>query len=104
MASLHVICRNSLGLSVTKFPVFESGDWDISAADAERLVGGTLYLHETKGQHSYFGGSIIGYRELGPTEPLAGRIVFTVTSTREGKNVAWQGASHAMAWSSGAVD
>lgn len=104
MGSIHLICRGGLHLHPTAFPVFDSGFWDLSEADAERLVGGMLYLHETKASPSYFGGVVRGFRVAGSDELAPGRIVFSVESTREGKGVAWKGAAHSMAWTGGLVD
>ncbi|MFC3078199.1 hypothetical protein ACFODL_08895 [Phenylobacterium terrae] len=104
MASLHVICRDRLHLHVTQFPEFESGYWDLSEGDAQRLVGGMLYLHQKKGEPSYFGGTVQSYRVSGPEDVIADRIVFTITATAEGKGASWRGASHGMAWSSGIIE
>jgi len=104
MASLHLICRGGLHLRPTRFPEFESGFWDLTEADAARLVGGRIYFHETKNSPSYFGGDVRTYRVAGPEEELPGRIVFTILSRADGKSAAWEGASHAMAWSGGVVE
>ncbi len=103
MTSLHLICRSGLHLLPTKFPVFESGFWDLSADDAKRLVGGSLFLHETKSRPSYFGGTVLSWRVTEANEPYPGRIVFEVCSTASGKGAKWKGAAHAMAWSGGIV-
>jgi hypothetical protein len=75
-------------------PVFESGIWDtvtISEEDAKRLVGGMLYLHETKKAPSYFGGIVTGYRRGVRGEDKARKEgwIFTVVSTLEGKKKEW---------------
>jgi hypothetical protein len=103
MASLHLICHGGLHLRTVKFPVFETGFWDLSESDAASLEGGMLFLHETKSRQSYFGGRVQAHRVAGPGEEMPGRIVFTVESTIEGKGAPWAGASHAMAWSGGLV-
>ncbi len=104
MPRRHVICRDQLYLRATAHPQYESGFWDIPEAQARALVGGMLYLHQTKAEPSYFGGQVMGYRVAGPDEVLPGRIVFTVLSQKEGKSMAWEGASHGMAWDSGHLE
>jgi hypothetical protein len=105
MPRAHFICKGGLNLRAVRFPQFDSGFWDISEADAARLVGGTLHLHETKTERSYFGGDITGYRiEERPEEAHVRRIVFQVTSTATGRGARWSGANHALAWYSGVVE
>jgi hypothetical protein len=50
MTSIHLVCRDNQHLTPIKAPVYESGDWDITLEDAERLVGGMIFLHQTKAQ------------------------------------------------------
>lgn len=97
MAKIHFICRGRLNLKTTAFPEFESGFWDISEEDAARLVGGMIYLHESKPEPSYFGGTITAYRVEEIAEAHAQRIVFTVVSQQEGRGIAWKGQEHVMA-------
>jgi hypothetical protein len=86
MARRHLICRSRLYLTPTKFPEFESGFWTIPEASAAALIGGTLYLHETKATPAYFVGDVIGYRIAGPHEPperpRPGKIVFNLAFAR----------------------
>ncbi|TMB35491.1 MAG: hypothetical protein E6J62_02705 [Deltaproteobacteria bacterium] len=103
MPSIHFICRRGLNLQVVKHPVYESGVWDIEK-DAPRLVGGMMFLHETKADKSYFGGRIESYRVVETDEAHSRRVVFTVTSLREGKGASWRGTAHGMAWTSGVVE
>jgi len=104
MARVHLICRGGLHLRPIKFPLFESGYWDIGMAEAQRLLGGMLFLHERKSEPSYFGGTVRDVRLARSDEGFDGRIVFTILSQREGKNAKWEGADHAMAWTSGVLD
>ena len=62
--------------------------WAIKEDEAKALVGGMIYLHETKAEPSYFGGVVIDYRPADGAE-YADRWVFTVASTLSGKNAAW---------------
>jgi hypothetical protein len=104
MPSIHFICRNRANLHPVKHPVYDSGDWDVTPEDAARLAGGMIYLHQTKAKLSYFGGRIDSYRttETGNSHRL--RIVFTFTSTPEGKGVKWRGTDHPRSWTSGVVE
>jgi hypothetical protein len=103
MARIHFICRNHLGVIPTKFPEFESGSWDIPEVDAKTLLGGTIFLHETKSSPSYFGGTISHYRVVEIDQAHSNRIVFTLTSTKEARGIDWEGIDHAMAWSGGVL-
>ncbi len=103
MRSIHFICHGKLNLNVVKHPVYESGLWDVES-DAPGLVGGMLYLHEKKADKSYFGGKIESYRVVETGEAHSRRVIFTVTSLREAKDVSWRGTGHGMAWTSGVVD
>jgi hypothetical protein len=103
-ASAHFLCRIVDGkprhLRAVSFPVFESGMWDIKEDEAKALVGGMIYLHDTKAEPSYFGGVVTGYRPADGAE-YEGRWVFTVASTPSGKKAAWEGKDHAMSHFSG---
>jgi hypothetical protein len=37
-------------------------------------------------------------------EPYPGKIVFSVTSQEDAKNIAWEGDKHPMAWMGGILD
>ena len=63
-----------------------------------------VFLHETKAKPSYFGGRVESFREVETDMPHARRVVFRLTSLKEGKGAKWRGASHGMAWTSGVVD
>jgi hypothetical protein len=104
MTEIHFICRRGLNLQTIKHPVYESGFWDVSREDAERLAGGMVFLHETKSKPSYFGGRIDAFREVDTDMPHARRVIFRLTSLSEAKGVKWRGASHGMAWTSGVVE
>ena len=105
MKAIHLKCENRRLLKTLEFPVFESGEWDIAEHDAEEIIGGMLYLHETKDDPSYIGGIIRGWRFVKrPQSAHSKRVVFVFESTKGGKNALWRGAGHAMAWYSGVVD
>ncbi len=104
MAEIHFICRRGQNVETVKHPVYDTGTWDVSPQDAERLLGGMVFLHETKAKPSYFGGRVESFREVETDMPHARRVVFRLTSLKEGKGVNWRGANHGMAWTSGVVD
>lgn len=104
MKRMHVIARERKHLRVMQFPTLESGFWDVSAADAEKLKGGMLYLHEAKSKPSYFGGQVKSYRVIGNGKQFEGRVAFVLDSSTEGKGVAWEGVDHAMDWTGGVID
>lgn len=103
--SIHFICRGRLNLHALKHPLYESGNWDLSSEDAARVVGGLIFLHETKAERSYFGGRIEGFREIETDNARSRRVVFRFTSSvTEGKGREWQGDDSPRAWTSGVVD
>ncbi|RKG85649.1 hypothetical protein D7V88_19535 [Corallococcus terminator] len=104
MSSIHLLCRGSLNLHrEPSSGDYESGNWDVSETEAKELIGGMIYLHETKSKRSYFGGKINSFRTLVIDAPRPNRIVFRLTPLREGKGVEWKGAGHGMASKSGVV-
>ncbi|EME68570.1 hypothetical protein H261_17748 [Paramagnetospirillum caucaseum] len=105
MKAIHLKCEDRLNLTCVKMPVFESGYWDISESDAAVVVGGMIYMHQTKNELSYMGGVVQSFRiEVRPELAHATRIIFVFESTKEGRGAKWKGADHAMAWYSGVVD
>jgi hypothetical protein len=104
MTKIHLICRNPAHLWAVEEPEYETGYWTLYEAEAEKLIGGNLYLHKKKREHSYFGGRILGYRVGLPTDPNPGGIIFSVLAEAEGKDVVWQGDTHPMAWMSGILE
>lgn len=113
MSSIHIICKKAedgsewigrRGVScVDKVEhIYVSGKWDLDLEAAKILIGGDLYLHETKNDRSGFGGKIIEVRPaILETKARDQRIEFVFKATKEHKGKAWKGANHAMAWNSG---
>ncbi|NOK17642.1 hypothetical protein [Corallococcus carmarthensis] len=102
MASTHIKCARELNLHAVKPPIYNSGYWDFSPEEAAQLVGGTIYLHETKGKRSYFGGTVLSYEVVEvPEKANAKRIMFRIHSTAEAKNKEWRGTNHVRAWTGG---
>src|SRR5882672_7397827 len=104
MASIHFVCEGALNVRPLKHPVYESGNWDVTEEEARQVVGGTLYLHRTKAQRSYFGGDIQSFRIVETDRAHEERVIFTVRSRVEAKDVAWRGKDHGRAWTGGVVD
>ena len=104
MSSIHFICRDRANLHPVNPPVYESGDWDVTPEDADKLVVGMIYLHQTKAALSYFGGKITSYRMTETDNLHRRRIVFTFTSMPEAKGVKWRGTNHSRAWTSGVIE
>lgn len=104
MASIHFICRNAANLNPVKLPLYESGDWDISLEEGARLVGGKIYLHQTKATPSYFGGRIDSFRTIETSNARTTRVIFTLTSMLECKGARWPVVRNARAWTSGVMD
>jgi len=63
-----------------------------------------LYLHQSKGTRSYFGGRISSFREVETDRARSARIVFSFTFEEKGRAASWQGAKHAMAVKGGVVN
>lgn len=105
MLGLHLLCRDRLNLTRGAEPnTWESGFWDVSPTDAATLVGGMLYLHQTKGDRSYFGGRISAFKGVETDRPRGARIVFAFTFDEKARGASWQGAKLAMAVKSGVVN
>ena len=111
MSSLHLICKfdgaNPRGLYLVdkESRLWGSGQWDISEKEAALVVGGNLYLHETKDSPAYFGGKVKFY-ELNEVPELARseRITFIFEYDEAARGKSWSGQGHSMAWSSGVVE
>ncbi len=91
MSRIHLLCKKGENLkeTVQKSGIWESGNWVVTADEAQRLVGGTLYLHETKGKRSYFGGRITGFRPIVTNDKIKERTIFTFEFLPQAKDVAW---------------
>jgi hypothetical protein len=108
--AIHFICRHgdrNMPENVSSDPItklFESGSWDITVTDAEALLGGWLYLQETKLLPSYLGGPIEGYAPVMRDDVAhKARIALKFRPSVNGKAQKWRGNDHARAWTSGQV-
>ena len=74
--AIHVICHYENGEPRHLRPInpvagiYGSGWWGVSHQDAQELVGGWMYLHESSNQRSYFIGRV---QSLGPEPRDDGR-------------------------------
>jgi hypothetical protein len=103
MTSIHLLCRDRANLHRVDPDVYESGDWDLPEKEAQSLVGGTLFLHQSKAKRSYFGGMIEKYRIATVAKTELQRVVFTVRADAAAKEKVWRGGNHARAWTGGVV-
>ena len=111
MNAIHFKCERNAQGGLTNLTydkdakTYRSGYWNISVEEAEKLVGGWVYLHEAKTVSSQFGGKVLAFEQV-QREELARkeRIVLVVTSEKEGRGQKWRGKRHEMAWTGGLVD
>ncbi len=106
-ARLHLLCRDAQGVTCLdpKDALYRSGAWALTADQMSALEGGRLYLHQTKDDPAYFGGTVVSAEALASVDGEAQRYALTLKADRDAKGVAWdeRGRSHGMAWSSGVV-
>ena len=84
---------------------YQSGYWNIELEEGKKLVGGEIFLHETKSKPSMVGGEVIDVYEQELTEenvqeldmdylPIPSRrtrVVFVFQLTSECKGIKWRG-------------
>lgn len=122
MKSIHFICKREgialKGLYLNKNPdphsslqIFKgeglSGFWDMKESEAQELIDGYLFLHETKSQKASFAGKILDY-EVVTLEDLGRpkRIAFKLKALNAHANPTYwpiDGVKHGMAHCSGVV-
>src|ERR1700679_378157 len=109
--SMHLKCvklANGQAMNVSHIEGtsnFISGYWDISDREAEALIGGWLYLHETKASLSYRGGKISGFNHEIRTDVVhQNRIGLIFRPVVEAIGIVWRGQRHDMAWTGGLVE
>jgi hypothetical protein len=108
---IHFICPNRILLTLIERPddangawVYESGNWDLRPDEPALLVGGIIYLHQTKATPSYFGGRIDSYHEIDERGRLGNKVVFRFTASASAKDVKWRGVGNTRASNGGVVD
>ena len=111
MNAIHFKCERDPhgGLTNLTFDkdskTYRSGFWNISVEDAEKLVGGWVYLHEAKTVTSQFGGQVLEFEQV-EREELAKkeRIVLVLAPSKAGRGQKWRGKRHEMAWTGGVIE
>ena len=87
MATIHIVERTDTVRKIDKDKnEWETGNWPVSEDAAQKLVGGSLFLHRSKQQPSHFGGQILSYR-VEQSGPAAGLVVFKLLASMDCKGV-----------------
>jgi hypothetical protein len=99
MSAIHLLARRNDQPPGSFFQVRDgvhfTGWWALSEDAARRLVGGSVFLHQTKATPSWYGGTILGYR-VGQEGPRGeNRIGFEFQFAQVARNVAWDWGDHA---------
>jgi hypothetical protein len=113
-ARIHLICRKLptgngfIGLEPCLHSRFDSayisGKWSIAETDAQKLLGGLIFLHEAKTKTSQFGGLIYNwFKDPVPDKANPDRISFKFLAVTEGRYAEWGGRNFMMAWQSEVV-
>ncbi|WP_293680147.1 hypothetical protein [uncultured Phenylobacterium sp.] len=107
MQAIHLVCRREGALLKNLSPIdpvrgrYRSGFWNLGRETAQALVGGWVYLHETKARRSAFGGKVLRWREvLYRGERL---VEFDLQYTPNVREQKWRGEAHGRAWTGGLV-
>lgn len=97
--------RKGLTLVDRQTDTWRSCCWLLSEEDQNALLGGWLYLHDTKGKAASFAGQIIGF-EAAKRETAAREdgVAILFRADRSARDQKWRGANHGMAYSSGIID
>jgi hypothetical protein len=108
MYNLHLKCifKNGAPQGLTLVDkgrrLWRTGHWVFTLPEAQKMIGGRLYLHETKAEPSHFGGIVRAVEQVELVDMArSSRIVFTIEFSPEFKGKKWAGADHSMAWTSG---
>jgi hypothetical protein len=105
MARIHFINKERENLHrLPETTEYETGNWAVTAEQAQKLVGGVLHLHRKKTEPSYFGGTVSSFRQVGTADTKSLRFVFRFVPRQDAKDVAWKGSGAAMAWTSGILE
>jgi hypothetical protein len=99
MGKIHLVARRSdqhaSNFYRLRDGVYLSGWWAFSDDAAQRLVEGSIFLHETKNVASRYGGRILGYRH-GPVGTAdEGRIGIEFEFAESSRGVAWDWGDNA---------
>jgi hypothetical protein len=92
MPAIHLLCRakrqTPSSFQNLGHPTYLTGWWKVPLVTARGLIGGTIYLHNTKQDPSRMGGEILDVVQAPPGEPKD-RVGFVFRSTRSGRGGPW---------------
>ncbi len=114
MKKLHLLTKRANGIDLNGLSfnkqdkTYTSGSWDFSVDDAKKIVGGSIYLHETKSEASVFGGTVVGFVNvvLADNDKAAKkkRIDFIFRAELGATGIPWGGRGYAMEWTSEVIE
>ena len=97
--------------------IYISCCWDFKLEEAKTLIGGMIFLHDTKSERSKLGGHVVDvqsvkldeeteFHKADPedTSKRQTRVMFKFEITSEGREQRWRGKDHSMSWTSGIID
>lgn len=99
------IGRKGLSLVERQTKTWRSCCWVLGVEQQEALLGGWLYLHNTKASPASFAGQIIGFEDAEREgAAIKGGVAILFRASEAGIGHAWRGADHGMAYSSGVIE
>lgn len=98
-----------LGLGPSTHPnlpyAYSTGHWIFNHSDARSLLGGFVFLHETKAKPAHFGGLIYDWQPVEVNDAKTShRVLFHFLYTADALNANWQGHIHKQAWTGYIID
>ena len=95
--------RGYLGLEQSTHPTlpyaYSTGHWVFSHSKAHSLVGGLVFLHETKAKPAHFGGLIFDWQPVVIDDTKnPNRVTFYFLYVAEALHADWKGHKHDQAW------
>ena len=91
--------------------------WNFDLERSKNLIGGMIYLHNSKSEKSFFGGKVLEVIPVNLDSPpdfvilrtdddpkQRDRVMFKFESLTEGKGKEWEGKDHSMSWTSGIIN
>ena len=131
MKVLHLICTLEEGSNTKRRGLrvipgtsnrrWKSGWWDFTVEQIEELMGGKVYLHDTKRKVSYMGGTVVDYKEIDMTSETiqklqklghndiitpkkTKRIVIVFQNELDERGRKWEGRDYSMNYSGDIID
>ena len=101
--------RGYLGLEQSTHPTlpyaYSTGHWVFSHSDAHSLLGGFVFLHDTKAKPAHFGGLIYDWQPVVVNDAKTRhRVMFHFLYTADALHANWQGNLHKQAWTGYIID